>query len=71
MYRFLTNNRDDLIARCKTKVAQRPLRAATTEQLANGVPMFLDQLIRTLHADDEGEHAESLKISGGGGTRRR
>jgi hypothetical protein len=37
MHAFLFNNRDELIARCKAKVAQRPRRAATAEQLANGV----------------------------------
>lgn len=67
MHRFLSNNRDELVARCKAKVAQRPLRAATTDQLANGVPMFLDQLIKTLQAEDEGEHADSLRISGAAG----
>ena len=36
-------------------------------QLANGVPMFLDQLIQTLRAEDKGEFAEGLKISGASG----
>lgn len=67
MHRFLSNNRDELIARCKTKVAQRPRRAATAEQLANGVPMFLDQLIQTLEALDNGQADESFRISGGDG----
>ncbi|MFC5496464.1 sensor histidine kinase [Caenimonas terrae] len=67
MYRFLTNNRDELIARCKAKVAKRPRRAATSEQLRNGVPMFLEQLTRTLRAEDDGEAWESLKISGSSG----
>ena len=30
---FIANNRDELIARCKTKVAQRPSRGVTQEQL--------------------------------------
>ena len=51
MHRFLTNNRDELIARCKAKVAERPRRAATTEQLHNGIPLFLEQLTRTLQAE--------------------
>lgn len=67
MYRFLMNNRDDLIARCKAKVAERPRRAATTEQLKNGVPLFLEQLTRTLQAEEDGEAWESLKISGASG----
>jgi signal transduction histidine kinase len=62
---FLANNRDDLIARCKSKVALRPRRAATVEQLSNGVPLFLAQLQRTLEAEEgAGDAAESQRISG-------
>ena len=64
---FLVNNRDELIARCKHKVAQRPRRAATHRQLANGIPLFLDQLTRTLGAEEANEAAESLRISGPSG----
>ncbi len=64
MHNFLLNNRDELIARCKLKVEQRPKRSATSRQLANGIPLFLDQLTRTLLAEEEDETAESLRISG-------
>lgn len=67
MHSFLMNNRDELIARCKTKVAQRPRRAATSQQLANGVPLFLDQLTRTLEAEYLDEEAKSFRISGPAG----
>ena len=67
MYQFLTNNRDELIARCKLKVAQRPRRDATEQQLSNGVPLFLDQLTRTLKAEEANEAAESMRISGPSG----
>jgi len=67
MHRFLSSHRDELIARCKAKVAQRPRRAATTAQLANGIPMFLDQLIHTLEAQDNGQADESFRISGAAG----
>jgi hypothetical protein len=67
MYRFLANNRDELIKRCTEKVAKRPLRHATTEQLRNGVPMFLDQLTRTLEAEQDNGSAAGLKISGASG----
>jgi Signal transduction histidine kinase len=67
MHGFLLNNRSELIARCKLKVAQRPKRAATHQQLANGIPLFLDQLTRTLAAEDADEAAESLRISGPSG----
>lgn len=68
MSRFLANNRDDLIARCKTKVALRPRRGATADQLRNGVPLFLDQLQRTLEAEEGTDDGiESERISGPSG----
>ena len=67
VHRFLSNNRDELIARCKAKVAERPRRAATPEQLKNGVPLFLYQLTKTLQAEEDGEAWESLRISGASG----
>lgn len=69
MHIFLANNRDELIARCREKVAQRPARAATAQQLQNGVPLFLDQLIRTLRVEQTSDPMDSRRISGpsGGG----
>jgi signal transduction histidine kinase len=69
MHDFLTNNRLDLIERCREKVASRPGRAATEPQLYHGVPLFLDQLIRTLQTEQTEDRIDSLKISGpsGGG----
>ncbi|MEO5685876.1 MAG: HAMP domain-containing sensor histidine kinase [Burkholderiaceae bacterium] len=67
MHAFLANNRDDLIARCKAKVAHRPGRVPSERQLADGIPMFLGQLIRTLEAEEAGERAEGIEISGPSG----
>jgi signal transduction histidine kinase len=67
MYEFLFNNRNDLIARCKSKVALRPKREATDDQLKNGVPLFLDQLKRTLEAEQRSDDKSSLEISGSSG----
>ena len=67
MHAFLSNHRDELIARCKAKVAQRPKRAATAAQLANGVPLFLEQLTKTLEAEVQGDAGKSLRISGAAG----
>ena len=67
MYRFLSDNYAELVARCTAKVSQRPKRAATPEQLANGIPLFLSQLISTLEAEGEGRMAESFRISGASG----
>jgi signal transduction histidine kinase len=69
MHDFLANNRAELVERCRAKVAQRPTRAATEEQLRNGVPLFLDQLIRTLRVEQTSQPMDSRNISGpsGGG----
>jgi signal transduction histidine kinase len=64
MYKFLANNRTDLIARCKAKVALRHQRVATAAQLHNGIPLFLDQLTRTLQAEQVGDSDESARVSG-------
>jgi signal transduction histidine kinase len=69
MYSFLENNREELIARCKQKVAARPHRAATERQLVHGIPIFLEQLTRTLEAEEKGEAAEGTRISGIAGGR--
>jgi signal transduction histidine kinase len=67
MHQFIANNREELVARCKQKVSTRPRRAATELQLRNGVPLFLEQLRRTLEAEKDGHDRESYRISGGNG----
>jgi signal transduction histidine kinase len=71
MHDFLSNNRRELESRCIAKADLRPAREATALQLSAGVPLFLDQLIRTLEAEQtETAASDSLRISGpsGGGT---
>jgi signal transduction histidine kinase len=67
LHQFLAIHRADLMARCIEKVAKRPKRAATQEQLKNGIPMFIDQLTRTLQAEQSHEEDTSLQISGPSG----
>lgn len=67
MYQFLANHRDELITRCKDKVAARPHRSATQRQLVHGIPIFLEQLTRTLEAEEKGQAAEGKRISGASG----
>lgn len=64
MHIFLAENRAELERRCRDKVAGRPLRLSTGRQLQHGIPIFLDQLIRTLKAEEAGQMANSLAISG-------
>lgn len=67
MHKFISNNRSELIERCKSKVALRPRRAATVAQLGNGIPLFLEQLQRTLEAEESDNDAQSVMISGAAG----
>ncbi|MGK5055641.1 sensor histidine kinase [Janthinobacterium sp. LB2P49] len=64
MHLFLAENRAELERRCRDKVAKRPLRFPTEIQLREGIPIFLEQLIRTLKAEEAGKLAQSLAISG-------
>jgi signal transduction histidine kinase len=67
LHTFLANNCDDLISRCRTKVAQRPARDASVLQLENGVPLFLEQLINTLRIEQTDRPADSVIVSGSPG----
>lgn len=69
MHEFLTANRTELIARCRVKVAQRSPPGVPAKELANGVSVFLDQLIKTLEMEQTEAPMRSYKVSGpsGGG----
>ena len=45
---FIAANRDEIIVRCRAKVAKRPAPPPTDAELADGVPHFLDQLVKEL-----------------------
>jgi len=49
LHDFLTSNRNELIIRCKAKVAKRSPRAAAADN--HGVPLFLSQLADTLYRE--------------------
>jgi signal transduction histidine kinase len=48
LYEFITLNREDIIRRCRAKVAARPIPAPTEAEIDHGVPLFLDQLVGVL-----------------------
>ena len=50
LYEFLRMNRQDLIERCRTKVASRRAPRPTEAELEHGIPLFLEQLIDMLQA---------------------
>jgi signal transduction histidine kinase len=73
LHEFLSANRDELIARCRAKVAKRSAPRPTEAELQHGIPQFLEQLIRTLrieektvraHGDPVSASSEEGKISG-------
>src|SRR5689334_23846154 len=69
LHDFLTANRADLTDRCRLKVAQRRAPKATAIELEHGIPLFLDQLIKTLRVEQSAEPMRSRNVSGpsGGG----
>ncbi len=64
MHEFLSENRGELIERCRMKVAQRPSPRATAEELEHGITIFLDQIIKTLQAEESAQPRESHRMSG-------
>jgi signal transduction histidine kinase len=69
LHQFLTAQRADLIERCRLKVASRRAPRATDAELEHGIPLFIDQLIKTLRVEQTSDPMSSRKVSGpsGGG----
>jgi len=69
LHEFLTTNKADLIERCQLKVAKRIAPKLASQELAHGIPRFLDQLIKTLEVEQTSEPMRSRRVSGpaGGG----
>ena len=69
MYQFLTANRDELIVRCRAKVAERSPSGKPGAELEHGITLFLEQVIKTLTLEQTSDPVQSRKVSGraGGG----
>jgi hypothetical protein len=48
LHEFVTANRDEIVSRCRAKVASRSVPPVTPDEGDHGVPMFLDQLVTEL-----------------------
>ena len=48
LHQFIADNRDEIIRRCRGKVAARSLPPSTDVEIDNGVPVFLNQLSEAL-----------------------
>jgi hypothetical protein len=55
LHDFLKANRTVLVDRCRVMVGRRSDPKATEEELAHGIPIFLDQLIETLTSEQTPE----------------
>jgi signal transduction histidine kinase len=69
LHEFLTERRAELIDLCRAKVAQRTAPQATPEELQHGIPLFLEQLIKTLRIEQTPDPMLSREVSGSEGGR--
>lgn len=63
LHEFLTANHSEIVARARAKVTQRLAPRPTPEELENGVPLFLDQLIEKLRVSTPGTEAISASAA--------
>ena len=59
LYEFLSSHREELISRCRRKVAQRHAPRATGRELDYGIPVFLTQLTEILREESSNCGAKS------------
>jgi signal transduction histidine kinase len=50
LHEFITLNRDEIIRRCRAKVATRSIPPPSEAEVNHGVPLFLDQLVAALRS---------------------
>jgi signal transduction histidine kinase len=62
LHEFLSSHREELISRCRLKVAQRETPRATGRELDYGIPVFLTQLTEILR--EESSDCEAKDASG-------
>jgi signal transduction histidine kinase len=48
LHEFIATNREEIIRRCRAKVAKRSMPPPTEAEINHGVPLFLDQLVDAL-----------------------
>jgi hypothetical protein len=66
LYEFIGNNRDELIGRCRAKVATRSSPPSTEAEISRGVPLFLDQLCEELRHGPSNTHEISKSATAHG-----
>jgi signal transduction histidine kinase len=73
LHEFITSHREEIITRCRAKVATRSIPPPTEVEIDHGVPVFLDQLVRALRPgfisspeinDSASQHGHDLLVQG-------
>jgi signal transduction histidine kinase len=72
LYEFITLNREEIITRCRAKVATRSIPPPSEAEINHGVPLFLDQLVDMLQSGGgtgdidrtAGQHGHDLLLKG-------
>ena len=72
LHEFITFNREEIITRCRAKVASRSIPPPSAAEIDHGVPLFLEQLVDALRSgrsDSEikrsaGQHGHDLLLQG-------
>jgi len=66
LYEFVTLHREEIVRRCKDRVARRSIPVPTPAEIEHGVPLFLNQLIEALRLkqSDTPDIAESALLHG-------
>ena len=72
LYEFITLNREEIITRCRAKVATRSMPPPSDAEINHGVPLFLDQLVDMLRSGGStvdidasaGQHGHDLLLKG-------
>ena len=73
LHDFIALHRDDIITRCRIKVATRTIPPPTEAEIDHGVPVFLDQLVKALRpgfvpstdiTDTAVQHGHELLVQG-------
>src|ERR1043166_8812401 len=73
LHEFIALNRDEIIGRCRAKVATRSFPPPTEAEINHGVPLFLDQLVESLRSGaidrtdidtSAGRHGHDLLLQG-------
>ena len=59
LHQFISAHRDEIIARCRSKVAARSIPPPSDAEIEHGVPLFLDQLVEALRPGGERHDIET------------